>query len=468
MPSFRALSSIPLRWFTLGAAALFLLGGAAALWGGLAMTWDGPYQLALTLIRQSPYFYATRLHSFLLWLPTVWVSNRTHEIGVIEAVFGAPYYFAPAAGFLLSLWTVHRRAPHLLIWPALGIGIGALPGQAFMINDSIFQFHLFWPVYLGALAPLRGWKRGVIGLFGLWQLSHPIGIALSAAAGIVAFDSARRHPSARISLTVYAIWNLLLSLAGMIKLARFPDPYAASEATLNNLNVYFQQGVFGFPLIAAGCGWWAAMVILRLGAPETSDRVRLHRRCSWLIFFAGVLLLLWGSDPHRWWKCLDYRRWLLPMNLPFLAAAWFDSRQGRPEPGEERWRSIWCMGAAGVFAAVISMQSVGWSRLVQRLNDRIQQESGPVLPPASLSWTNHTPMQHWGTSALVIVLQGGMPHVLALDAAEMAAIRDQPEPLAPIVPEHWTPAAPGPAGWFDFRPVISRIRQQPQRPEKIQ
>ena len=53
------------------------------------------------------------------------------------------------------------RAPHVMLWALFGTAAAMLPGQIFMINDSIFQMHLFWPVFLAALLPLR---RGRCGL----------------------------------------------------------------------------------------------------------------------------------------------------------------------------------------------------------------------------------------------------------------------------------------------------------------
>src|SRR5207302_3210707 len=104
-------------------------------------------QLCCTLIHQYPYAYFGRLHSHFLWLPTAWAARHTANVWVLQMVYGLPFCLAPAAGLLLSWWFVRRRAPRLIMWAAFGVAAAPLPGQVFIINDSILQQHLFWPVF---------------------------------------------------------------------------------------------------------------------------------------------------------------------------------------------------------------------------------------------------------------------------------------------------------------------------------
>ena len=63
---------------------------------------------------------------------------------------------APVVGVLVSWWVVRRHAPGLILWALFGILAAPLPGQIFVINDSIFQQHLFWPIFLAMFVPLTG------------------------------------------------------------------------------------------------------------------------------------------------------------------------------------------------------------------------------------------------------------------------------------------------------------------------
>src|SRR5882724_9455625 len=92
------------------------------------MIWDGAYQFCLTLIKQHPYSYLTRFHSYVLWLPTVWLSHFTDNLTMLKFAYGLPFTLAPAFSVLASWWMVRDRAPHLILWAIFGAAAGPLPG----------------------------------------------------------------------------------------------------------------------------------------------------------------------------------------------------------------------------------------------------------------------------------------------------------------------------------------------------
>ena len=64
----------------------------------------------------------------------------------------------------------------------MGICAASLPVQVFVINESIFQFNVFWPVFLGLLVPLNFARWLVIAMLLVFQFSHPQGLLLLAGA----------------------------------------------------------------------------------------------------------------------------------------------------------------------------------------------------------------------------------------------------------------------------------------------
>ncbi len=440
-------------------AMLIFLGGLWACWCRIAMDWDGAYQFALTLIRQEPYKYLSRFHSWIVWLPTVWASHTTANLAAIEMVFGAPYCFAPLIGFGLSCWAAWRSAPHLLLWVAMGICLAALPGQAFMINDSIFQMHLFWPVFLAGTCSMSAGKRAILGLFGFWQLSHPVGIGLCALTAIAAVDSSRRNPPERQSLVLFALWCGLLSFVGILKLYLFPDSYAASEASFSKVIYYFRAGVLGWPLLAMVCILTAAWITHRMSVPTAHLPGDAEKRVLWCLAAGALFLVIWAADPHRWRSALDYRRWLAPLTLPFLLLIWQESRKTTLlSPRSERLRGFVGVAAALIFAVVLGLQSTEWRQMSARMEAQLESDPGPVFAESSLAWASGTAMDHWGTAAMVITSQGIKPHTLQLDRDQLVTLATpEGSELVPLVPAHRVPPAPGPGGWFDFRPVLARI-----------
>ena len=67
-----------------GAALILAVTGVFTAWCDTPMIWDGAYQFAFSLIRQKPYFYLTRFHSYILWSPMVWLSHVTTNLTILK------------------------------------------------------------------------------------------------------------------------------------------------------------------------------------------------------------------------------------------------------------------------------------------------------------------------------------------------------------------------------------------------
>nr|MDQ6940047.1 hypothetical protein [Verrucomicrobiota bacterium] len=245
-------------------ALLTLLTAFVLCWFNAPLIWDGSYQLCRTLIDQRPFFYYTRFHSYPLWWPVVWLSRVTDNLHALIFAFGLPFCLAPAVSLLLSWWFVRRTAPWLILWAALGTYATALPGQMFLVNDSIFQQHLFWPFYLGLFVPLTPLQIAVLVILSAFQLSHPLGGLLFLGAAITTASLARLDLTNRRRWLVRTLFVLALCIVAWAKILLWPDPYAYEEASFQMARSRFHDGVLGWPVVAvlciwlcAICAWWA-------------------------------------------------------------------------------------------------------------------------------------------------------------------------------------------------------------------
>jgi hypothetical protein len=420
-----------------------------------------------------------------VWVPFLGASRLTHSLAVLRVVFGLPFALAPAAGLILSWWVVRRDAPHLIVWALFGIAIAPLPGQVFVINDSIFQQHLFWPVFLGLFVPLSSAKRAVLGGLALLQLSHPIGIILLSVAVIAAAVLGWQRPADRARLTGVAVLLTALALAGALKMSIWPDQQAADEFHLAVALNRWRKGVYGAPFGGLRWFWLAGALLFVLGRLNVVNRPRLGR---WLgaaaLLAAGcgaAMWLAWAGDERRWAFALDYRRWFVPLTLPFYglcvleacrpagltASAGGVRASGVPEEPKDapdlRTRVRLSYLLAGTFAAVLSVQSALWGLMTQRLLEEAKHYPSVVIPRSALPWIEGTPMQHWATMSYLVALQGPTPRKLFLyDAADGAELSASP-PGVPLAPDYWgkVPPEPGPRGWFDFRPLLEELHAPP-------
>ena len=464
-------------WLTCG---LLLAAAIVACACGLPLIWDGAYQLAVSLVEQKPYFYQTRFHSWLLWWPCVALSRMTGNLTVLTFAFGLPFIAAPAVSLWLSWRVVRRHRPELITWAAFGVAVAGLPGQAFVINDSIWQQTLFWPVFLGALVPVS--RRGifVLGVLALFQLSHQAGTLLLLAATLASL--ATKAPTLEVlhaQLEKFAVFSVLFLLAAAKAVwvaipalsGALHDSYASQRMSWDELSTTFRDGVLGPPLYGMIAMWLAAF------APFARSR-GVQRLGFIAIIAAGALWVWWAAEPARWAGAINFRRWVVPAALPFMLAAFHATRRtwempvslagdvtvskpemqvafrfSPPKPNTKHYALVPLVGL--VFCLVITLQSLGWRRLVTRLNAEIARDARPVILHDAVPWVARTPMDHWGMTALVALHGGKRPEkYFAFNADATAALHAGKIWLGD---GHAISAAPGPAGFFDHRPLLERL-----------
>ena len=441
------------------AALLIALAGLWACWCDVALLWDGAYQFCASINAGHAFAYLSRFHSWVVWQPFIWLSHVTQNVRLLKMAYGAPYCFAPLVSVVLSWWIVRRPAPHLMVWAIFGAAGAALPGQIFMINDSIFQMHLFWPVFLAIFLPLSRTQTVAMLLLSLFQLSHPIGVGLCLLCSVSALAFARwGTPERRSALLHWAAWFAILCLGGIAKLILWPDAYAAREASAQQVWMTFRWGVLWWPLFGLIALWLAASVLVwARSRPESRIAGRAPLIVLGLILFAGGCWIYWATDVVLWQTALNYRRWLVPMSMPLLlAAGWelwrLEHEQPQPLPlriGRDRAG----MAIAAIFLVVLGIQSQTWSQLYHRLGRQVASTPGLWLQQSDLTWIKETPMDHWGLCSQVILSQGQRPRVLLLEPGDDRLARENPPQLALSSFTYFTPSD-FPRSWFDWSAIV--------------
>jgi hypothetical protein len=433
------------------------------------MTWDGAYQFCFSLIEQKPYYYLTRFHSYVLWTPMVLLSHVTRNLGVLKMAYGLPFTLAPAFSVLMSWWVVRKPAPHLILWAIFGAAAAPLPGQIFIINDSIFQQHMFWPVFLGLIVPLRWPQMIVLSLLAVFQFSHQIGLVLLMGGAGAALLLSVPDKANRRQLLVKASIAFALAIIAFWKILHFPDSYAQREFTWDAAHNAWQWGVEGYPLRGLELMWAAGGCALLTRV--LSSKHWEFRRALWIVAglcvgIAALVWMRWASDSHRWTTAVNYRRWVVPLTIPFYLLAFVDTwmRASSADIATEERSPAMMIGylVAGTFALVLSIQSIVWLGMTRRLMQDVSQSPTAVVPWSAISWTRDTAMYHWGTASYVFALEGREPRHLVLDpypedSAKQWEILRRTPPEIPLSSFTAVSPDPGPAGWFDFRPLLKHI-----------
>ena len=122
---------------------------------------------------------------------------------------------------------------------------------------------------------------------------------------------------------------------------------------------------------------------------------------------------------------------------------------------------------AAVFAAVIGLQSVIFNYAARRMMTELNADRRLVVPREEMAWISSSPLSHWATSSYAMVLQGKEPKKLLLDPEADPRWLFSDPPLIPLAYFVLLDPLPGPAGWYDHRPLIDAIHSAYRRPARV-
>lgn len=410
----------------------------------LALIWDGGAQFCYTLFHGKPYAYGARFFSAILGLPVIWAAHLTDELWVLRLLYGLPLCLAPAASAALSWWMVSKTRPALYPWAVLGICVPSVVTQVFVINESIFQQNVFWPVFVGLLVPLDWPRRVVLAGLLIFPFSHPQGLVLLAGAAGILWLLAWRGPAPEAARhRTRALVMTGLAALCLLRVVLLPDAEATRQANLGMLFVLFSQGLAGWPLLGCACVVAAAWMLALKRRPVVF--------AAGLVAIAGAVWLWWAAEPHRWAKALDARRFVVLLAAPFFMGAWraliADPWQLYSTPHLHR-----CAVAVSlILLGTLTLQANGWRALMDRLLAEIESNPREVIRAEDFEWARGTPLDHWALGSQVIARLGGRK--LVLDAKGRAAFFQDP-PQVMLGYDAPVELKPGAIGWFDFRETV--------------
>lgn len=382
--------------------------------GTLPLAWDGSYYLFQALEHRQPVAPHNRFSDIFIQLPFLAaVRFLTNDAGVLGLLFCLTYALIPFIALCLS-WIVLRNSPRLFVWPVLGICIATLPGQSLFVGESNIALQFFWIILAVILSGMQGgiaWIAVLATAVFIFFL-HPVAGVLLGAAALAAFLLAGTRVFERGFLLPVAMALLLLAAVKYVCFGSTLTQYEKGLLSLEGILTYFgpqHMLVFLFmPLV------YTAGIAMVLRSRRNGIKSFFEKSSSWLILLAGVVLLLYVMDPHKWVNGIGYRGWALIASLPFMALAVLDRPLGDGDTFDDRNRMRVIQAAVVVFSVVISVQSAVWFNLTRRLQQELSTWNVACVPLESLQWAEKTPLDFWSTPSLAVVLQGRGPEKLVL------------------------------------------------------
>jgi hypothetical protein len=435
--------------------ALVLLGLGIAVISDAPLAFDAASHFFLLLDHHQFVVHHHRFINIPLQIPMLAATWLTQNARVFRLIYCATYASVPALSLAASWLICRSRRPSLFIWPAMSICIGALPGQLYFTSECILSATLMWPALLGVLLAGPALAFPLVAIASIAAaLSHPCAAIPLAFTMLVAIVSAIVRPRVRKP----SLW--FASGAGALLLVRTVAPldkYESQRLSLHTVVLTLREAVFGWPLVALGFTFVAALICL------TSAGSFARRLLAVPLCLAGLALAVWATSPADWMRCSAYKYWVPPVSLIFMtAAAWEVLRPGalaQPQPPAARLEVLPVIGA--VFLLVLSIQSLQWGRMSRRLTQDLVASDRGCVSRTSVAWIRQTALDWWTVTFYAADLQGRRPRTLLL-ADDRACGTFARTGDATFVDNGSLRVVRGRgSGWFDFEDARSKTERPP-------
>jgi hypothetical protein len=446
----------------LGLCGLALL---IAVFSGAALSWDGSYYLFKTLDTQRPYAPPDRLLALAPGSLVLLAGQLTSDVAVLQAVFGLPYAAVPLVSLVASWWVVRDLAPALFIWPALGVGVGLLPGLFFLVGEGAQAMMLVWPTLLAILLGLPRRHLPLAGAFALLTLAaHPVGGVLVLLLAVVALLVGSADVAARPRLTLAGSAMVVAAVARLVTTQQASAAIFAPSTYADAL----QKAASGLPLAALIGVWLTAVVTLLSARAAANGLVDVAPVLRFLavagLVAAAICLVFWARDPRYWANALDFSTVAAIVGLPFLALASAERLLGwaylhadggsGPADALVHERATLAQFAGACCLIVLTVQGVVFGGLSGQVRQVLASAPTSCVSADSLGMVQGTALGHWSLASYALVTQGRAPERIVLDGDGCVAARAG----VPFRVIAWDVASDG-HGWFDLDRVRARMAQ---------
>ena len=436
------------------AIALLAIGGLIAAATQLPLDWDGSYIALNVLWAQEPFMPHGRWVNLPLQALALVASRWISDTDTLAVIFGAAYSLIPAAALAASWWVVRDREPRMLVWPALGIGLLALPGQAFFVSEAMLAVQLVWPLVLAVALDVVHRHRFLLGCLALaLAFAHPVAVGLLGMILIMWVVTPSMRWPIRRRLAVGALALVVVIALGLRYFAG-ANSYESEQVSLATLSSQAQT-LDTARLAAIGLVYFAAITLLLGAAVHGRERRALELVALIPLAPAAGLMMLWAVDPHGWVQALEYRGLVLFVTAGLYGAAYLDAHSplaaNARRPIETPARGVAVVGAAATWLLVVSVQGLSWHATLDDFYGYLERSPTACVPAANIGGIERSPLNHWSVTPLSLMLAGREPGRIVLRGGACE------QRLADGFPIEGVEIRPWESRWFAVEPLQRTI-----------
>ncbi|MGH7489008.1 MAG: hypothetical protein ACREMY_25910, partial [bacterium] len=309
----------------------------------------------------------------------------TDNLEALRLIYGFTYALIPIVTLVVCWLIVRTKAPHLIVWPVLGVTISCLPGQLFLVSEGIIATHLCWILLLIALVGFWKYDAIVLGLLAAFVFSlHPFATPILTMVALAAVWSGLKQPERRRRLYVVAAVLLLMALVRLTLIQGSEFVYF-STTTMATL---IRGGLTPLVVLALILGWVAGTVVMIASRFVPSRRLFVGAVIGSLVL-AWAAFLSWAAQPAQWAQALDYRIFAIAAAFPFYVFLAVEALAPAPQvirsiPGNLALRSLAVELASLIFCTTLVVQSAVWWGLQANLYKNLMASDATCVSPTSL------------------------------------------------------------------------------------
>lgn len=404
-------------------AGSFLISALITTWARLALTFDGSYYLMCILESREILIPHNRLAVFLLTMPGLLVAQATDNLDATSLIFCFIYSIIPFASILACWLIVRKKQVELMLWPLVSIGLLSIPAQASQISENLIVCQLAWPLLFGVLIS-KGKLATALNLIGAIFLTalHPVSIIFLALIAATAWLAKRKQINKEVAILVTSLF--LLAGCRLAFLLTNANPYEHETLKVETLLAMLKTG-FSTMLIGATCAS-LALGLAQIDLEVNDKALRAKLVLSWFFgIVSAILMIIWSVNLQCWHQTLHFGRFLFaPFCLLMLCAVFEIVTQPGLKTAAQNTlaRSTLASAIAIAFLTASLVQSYQWSICTTKLSEVLMNSHERLVDMGQQQWLVATPLNHWSSVPLAIILQGRYPKTILLTPEARAQI----------------------------------------------
>jgi len=383
--------------------------------GKAALSWDGSFYLFDTLYLQQPFIPHLRFISLPITSVTLFVSQYTNNMDILETLFAALYALIPVLMLFIVWLIVRKQRPSLFIWAAISVGLVTLLGQFFYVSEAIISLHVFLPLWFAILVGEHKWTGIIIFIFAsLLLITHPFAIGLFIYALCAWFILGFKDHKTDTNFILITLLLIGSTIASTFLMYSVRDPYSdyglSGQAIINAISL---QPPIGLLIIILVLIIGLTIFLQGIVSRSTKNSFIFHSLSVFIIgllICCGIAYYIWASDISLWWQALDFRFLSVFLVSPIYLLSFLERAihpLSRPKQKTMKIRSIIVQLIGFIFLLVIATQSLIWSDLRSNYDDLLKDSPSKCLPSSvAPNSFGPTPLVHWSSTVYSLLIQG--------------------------------------------------------------